>query len=172
MRKLNSPIEHHHLLLRLETTRCPDPKEAFALKQIVEATVRDIQMKPLDEVRIYAVLEPVQNKGVTGIVPIETSHIAFHFWSSPEKNVLHSSKSRCLLQFDLYTCGSLTQEQIARVLHHLTQYGPTAAEITLLNRKRGLAIEKHTRWCIEEQGPWSRWLRRFRGSSTRRVRPA
>jgi S-adenosylmethionine/arginine decarboxylase-like enzyme len=38
------------------------------------------------------------NRGLTAIVMIETSHIAFHIWDEEDPS---------LLQFDLYTCGEL-----------------------------------------------------------------
>jgi S-adenosylmethionine/arginine decarboxylase-like enzyme len=38
------------------------------------------------------------NRGLTAIVMIETSHIAFHIWDEGDPG---------LIQFDLYTCGSL-----------------------------------------------------------------
>lgn len=38
------------------------------------------------------------NRGLTAIVMIETSHIAFHIWDEKDPG---------LIQFDLYTCGEL-----------------------------------------------------------------
>jgi S-adenosylmethionine/arginine decarboxylase-like enzyme len=103
---------------------------------------------------------PKINEGITGIAPIETSHIAFHFWTRPDPNILHTKESKCLLEFDIYTCGSLSQRNIGKVLHHLTQYKPTYADITVLNRNLGLTIERHMHWNKNAQSSlsWVEWL--------------
>lgn len=156
-------IEHHHLLLRLETAECPAQNDARELERLLAMILEDIGMKPLDSPRVYYVERPVYNEGLTGIVPIQTSHIAFHFWSNPEREILRTAAAgaNCLLQFDLYTCGSLSRAQICRVLEHLSRFKPTGAELTLLNRNRGLAIERHVSWT-KERGSWAAWLRKMR----------
>lgn len=151
----------------METMRRPREDEIEAVKQKFQQIIHDIRMKALAPPFIRYLEEPAENKGLTGIMPIETSHIAFHFWDTPDISILTDSTSKCLLQFDLYTCGALSQAQVARVLHHMSAYKPTAAEITLLNRNRGLAIEKHMRWNRSERGPWASWLRRFSGLAIR-----
>ncbi len=156
-------IEHHHLLVRMETKKCPAEQDVEAIKHRFTQIIHDIRMKPLAPPIVRYLKTPPQNKGMTGIMPIETSHIAFHFWDAPERSILQNPKSKCLLQFDLYTCGTLSHKQIGLVLRHMTCYAPTSAEITLLNRQTGLAIEKHTRWSAETHGSWGAWLRRFSG---------
>lgn len=117
-------------------------------------------MKQLASPHVYSVTHPAYNEGITGIAPIETSHIAFHFWTRPEKRILHTKKSRCLLEFDIYTCGSLSQRNVAKVLHHLTQYSPQYADITVLNRNLGLSIERHMHWNSEHStDSWANWLK-------------
>lgn len=132
------------------------------MELMIQVILDDIGMKGLDTPRVYYVREPVYNEGLTGIVPIQTSHIAFHFWANPDREILktESQGARCLLQFDLYTCGTLSRQQICRVLKHLTRFKPTGAELTLLNRNRGLAIEKHVQWD-SAHGSWAAWLRRL-----------
>lgn len=156
-------IEHHHLLVRMETKHCPSADQVETVKRKFQQIIHDIRMKALAPPIVRYLEEPKENKGMTGIMPIETSHIAFHFWDTPEKSILTSPESKCLLQFDLYTCGTLSHAQIAKVLQHMTCYSPVSAEITLLNRLHGLAIEKHVRWNKAERGPWDSWLRRFAG---------
>jgi S-adenosylmethionine/arginine decarboxylase-like enzyme len=164
-------IEHHHMLLRLETQTCPKEEDIRKTEGLVHTIIRDIGMKQIDTPRVYYVNEPKYNEGVTAIVPIQTSHIAFHFWNTPDREILCCPESRCLLQFDLYTCGTLVPAQIAKVLAHLAQYRPTHAELTLLNRNTGLAIEKHVQWDSRKGPAWSTWLRRMRsGHATRRNR--
>ena len=157
-------IEHHHMLLRLETQRCPERADVRQTETLIHEIIKDIGMNQLDTPRVYYVTEPKYNEGLTGIVPIQTSHIAFHFWNSPDREILCCPESRCLLQFDLYTCGTLVPAQIAKVLAHLAEYKPTHAELTLLNRNTGLAIEKHVQWDSRKGPSWGAWLRRMRGT--------
>jgi S-adenosylmethionine/arginine decarboxylase-like enzyme len=152
------------MLLRLETQRCPERDDVRQTETLIHEIIKDIGMNQLDTPRVYYVTEPKYNEGLTGIVPIQTSHIAFHFWNSPDREILCCPESRCLLQFDLYTCGTLVPAQIAKVLAHLAEYKPTHAELTLLNRNTGLAIEKHVQWDSRKGPGWGAWLRRMRGS--------
>jgi S-adenosylmethionine/arginine decarboxylase-like enzyme len=126
---------------------------------MIDQIIRDIHMKSLAKPHVYYVESPQYNEGLTGIAPIETSHIAFHFWTRPDPKILHTKASHCLLEFDIYTCGSLSQRNVGRVLHHLTQYKPAYADITLLNRNMGLTIERHMHWN-QENSPlsWAEWL--------------
>jgi len=158
------------MLLRLETQSCPKEEDIRKTEGLIHTIIRDIGMKQLDVPRVYYVTEPKYNEGLTGIVPIQTSHIAFHFWNSPDREILCCPESRCLLQFDLYTCGTLVPAQIAKVLAHLGQFGPTHAEFTLLNRSVGLTIEKHVRWDSRRGPGWTTWLRRMRSAGRTRTR--
>jgi S-adenosylmethionine/arginine decarboxylase-like enzyme len=152
-------IEHHHLLLRLELEHCPSNNDKEKISDMITHIISDINMRPLAKPYVYYVTYPRMNEGLTGIAPIETSHIAFHFWTRPDKKILHTARSKCLLQFDLYTCGSLSQRNVAHVLHHLTQFAPTYADITLLNRNWGLSIQRHTHWDYEHNPlSWAQWL--------------
>ncbi len=161
-RKQNRPgfkVQHHHLLLRMELETCPKETDKEKVGHMIDAIIKDIGMKSLAAPHVYYMKYPRFNEGLTGIAPIETSHIAFHFWTRPDPHILHTKKSTCLLEFDIYTCGSLSQRNIGRVLHHLTQYTPVYADITLLNRNRGLTIERHMHWNSEESTQrWVDWL--------------
>ena len=158
-RKLKK-IQHHHLLLRVETQRCPQYNEKHVARDMVSNIIKDIRMKPLDTPKIYYVKLPKYNEGLTAITPIQTSHIAFHFWNRPERSILHHKESHCLLEFDLYTCGTLTPRHIHRILHHLTQFHPTHINVSLLNRNRALTLETQRLWN-KDQEPWSDWIHTF-----------
>lgn len=151
-------LQHHHLLLRMEMKTCPSKEQKDDAERMIERIVHDIHMKLLDKPHVYYVSVPRYNEGLTAIAPIETSHIAFHFWKTPDRAILHNSQSKCLLEFDIYTCSSLTIHQIQRVLHHLSCYKPTHVDITLLNRNWSLTVERHMRWDIEQGEPWTKWL--------------
>jgi S-adenosylmethionine/arginine decarboxylase-like enzyme len=74
------------------------------------------------------------NKGVTAIVGIETSHIAFHVWDEevPAK-----------LQFDLYTCGSLDKDVVIEAVKE--RFGVVSADYRIFDREQGfLLLEQGT----------------------------
>lgn len=151
-------IQHHHLLLRMEMRTCPEKSDKKSAELLIHRIIKDIHMKLLAKPKVYYVVHPRYNEGLTAIAPIQTSHIAFHFWKNPDPAILKSPGSRCLLEFDIYTCGALTSENIQRVLHHLTPYGPTRADVTVLNRKWSLAIDKHLHWSAEDGEQWVNWI--------------
>jgi S-adenosylmethionine/arginine decarboxylase-like enzyme len=151
-------IQHHHMLLRMEMKRCPQEDQRKEAEELIYKIVRDIGMKLLDKPHVYYVQRPVYNEGMTAIAPIQTSHIAFHFWKNPERRILKSAESRCLLEFDIYTCGTLSAADIRQTLHHLTAYQPTHVDMTILNRKWSLAIERHERWSTDYGTPWVSWV--------------
>ncbi len=151
-------IQHHHLLLRMEMETCPESNDKPEAAKLIKNIIHDLHMRLLDKPHVYYVKVPQYNEGLTAISPIQTSHIAFHFWKNPERKILHQPESKCLLEFDIYTCGNLTIKQIHRVLHHLTKYRPTHADITLLNRKYGLTIDRQMHWDCRHSYAWTEWL--------------
>ncbi len=156
--KNSDKIQHIHFLLRMETVTCPSAAEKEQAGLMIHNIIRDIDMVPLDTPRIYYMKHPVYNEGLTAIMPIQTSHIAFHFWKNPDPKILKSSESKCLLEFDIYTCGSLNTKQVQKVLRYLTCYHPTRVDATILNRKWSLAIEKHWHWSADNGPVWTKWI--------------
>ena len=149
-------IEHHHLLLRIETQLSPKKSDKDKISKLLHTILHDIKMEPLGSHEMFYVEKPKYNEGLTAIQAIQTSHIAFHFWKNPVKDILKSKKSSCLLQLDIYTCGSLSKEQISIVLHALTRFKPTHADVTLLNRKWSLKVDSHDTWS--DESPWVKWI--------------
>lgn len=139
-------IQHHHLLLRMETKSCPTDEDKEQACHLLKMIVQDVDMKLLGEPHVYYVKSPKYNEGLTAIAPIQTSHIAFHFWRNPDPKIFQNHESKCLLEFDLYTCGTLSLKQICKVLHHLTHFGPTHVNATLLNRNHSLKIDRQLIW--------------------------
>lgn len=156
--KNHMPIEHHHLLLRLETETCPQESDKEKLKKDITHLIHDISMNMLSVPHTYYMKYPRYNEGLTGVATIKTSHVALHFWRHPDPVILHNEKSKCLLQMDIYTCGKLTPQQIFHVLKFLEAYKVTHADITLLNRKWSLTIEKHEKWDIMDGSTWTQWI--------------
>lgn len=151
------PIEHHHMLLRLETKLCPHKGDESRFRSMIHSIVGDLDMKALDIPHSYYVGAPKGESGMTAFVPIETSHIAAHFWNHPDPKLLHHPESRSLLQFDVYTCGLITKKQIARVLHRLAQFEPTHANIDVINRKTTLHMDIASQWDLRKK-TWDAWL--------------
>jgi S-adenosylmethionine/arginine decarboxylase-like enzyme len=149
-------IQHHHLLIRAETVHCPAEEDKDKIKKFVAKLIDDIDMKALGEPHVYYVNTPKYNEGITAVTTIQTSHIAFHFWNTPNPATLHSDGT-CLLQFDIYTCGKLTRKQIHHILHILTPFKPCHVDVTLLNRKYSLGVDLNEQWNKSESS-WSSWI--------------
>ena len=75
---------------------------------------------------ITTYLDMPGNRGLTGLVIIETSHIALHCWDETDPG---------LLQLDVYTCGELPTDVI---FEEIKQFDPVKVEYKFLNRERGL----------------------------------
>jgi S-adenosylmethionine/arginine decarboxylase-like enzyme len=88
-------IFHKHLLVNAKVHN-PMRSEEEAIDFLTRLVER-IDMKIIKG-PFAAYVDKPGNEGLTAIVMIETSHIAFHIWDAQDPS---------LLQFDLYTCGSL-----------------------------------------------------------------
>ena len=86
---------------------------------MVQNLIADIGMNPLSDAKTFFVNKPEYNKGLSAIGPIQTSHVALHFWTKPDPNILHTKHATGLLQMDIYTCGSLDFKKINTVLRSL-----------------------------------------------------
>ena len=143
----------------METMRCPLEADKQHAKDLVETIVRDVGMKLLGEARVFYVVNPKYNEGLTAMAPIQTSHIAFHFWRNPDHKIFQNKESKCLLEFDLYTCGSLNMKQIIKILHHLTHFTPKHVNATVLNRNHSLTIDRQLIWdAVLNETTYAQWL--------------
>lgn len=117
---------HNQLLLNGRVTKpFVDPADAIAW---LEGLVGRIGMKIVQGPYASYVDVP-GNRGVTGAVIIETSHIAFHIWDEEDP---------ALLQFDLYTCSTL---DVALVLRELQEVlGLVNYEYLILERASGFTV--------------------------------
>ena len=70
------------------------------------------------------------NRGLTAIVMIETSHIAFHIWDEKDPG---------MLQFDLYTCGSLDIDAVFDELR--ARFDIKSMDYELIDRENGFILE-------------------------------
>ena len=119
-------IKHLHLMVRAEITK-PISDEIAAKLWLIDL-VKLIDMK-IAAGPISKYIDMKGNEGVTAAVSVETSHIALHIWEKIDPMIL---------QFDLYTCGSLNYLQ---VLNHLSDtFGITKMQWQYLDRANGFEL--------------------------------
>jgi S-adenosylmethionine/arginine decarboxylase-like enzyme len=95
-------LVHKHLIVRAEAVSPPMNPEF--LTKWLEDFIKYINMKVL--MGPYVIYHDVPgNRGITGAVIIETSHIVMHVWDEP---------SPALMQFDVYSCGEFDPETICK----------------------------------------------------------
>lgn len=157
-RKIHQDIQHHHLLIRCEIATRPKKTDKKHIEKLIDDITTDIKMKKLGQLSFSVNSSDKSREGITALNVIETSHIAAHFWNNPNPHILHHPKSKALLQFDIYTCGRLTNRDIITALEHLALYKPTHVDITLLNRKYSLSINSHMTWNLSTEKTWKEWL--------------
>lgn len=95
-------IQHKHILINAiveDTLDSPDDAKKF-LTDLVNKLNMKVLMGPH-----ATFVESPGNEGITAIVGIETSHIAFHVWSETKPK---------RLQLDVYTCGELDVDLVLR----------------------------------------------------------
>ena len=115
--------EHKHLIVRAEVNN--PPKDPEWVKEWLTSLVSKIGMTILSGPHTAYVEQP-GNAGVTGVVVIETSHIAIHVWDE---------SIPALMQLDVYTCGPFDMEII---FDEIEKMDPTKIEWKYLDREHGL----------------------------------
>lgn len=116
-------LVHKHLIIRAEVNK-PPTNPIFIEAWLLEV-VAAIGMKVCKGPIAHYVDMP-GNRGVTGVVIIETSHIALHVWDEPNPG---------LMQLDVYTCGPLDPQIIFDMIE---EFDPVQVEYTYLDREKGL----------------------------------
>lgn len=97
-------LAHKHLLVRAEVSN--PPSSTTWCSMWLTSLVSKIDMKILKG-PIVAYSDKVGNRGLTGIVIIETSHIAFHSWDEAIPAVI---------QLDIYSCKDFEPKHIFKEL--------------------------------------------------------
>ncbi len=124
-------VEHKHILINARVNNSLGSTEdaVFFLKDLVEKVGMKILMGPH-----ATYVDTPGNKGVTAIVGIETSHIAFHVWDE---------EVPARLQFDLYTCGSLDKDVVIEAVKE--RFELVSADYRIYDREHGfLLLEEGT----------------------------
>jgi len=118
---------HKHLLINAKVKN-PMQSEDEAINFLTRL-VDKINMKIIKG-PFAAYIDKDGNKGLTAIVMIETSHIAFHIWDETDPG---------LVQFDLYTCGELN---LSKAIDEFSNtFNIVSLEYNLFDRENGFVLE-------------------------------
>ena len=120
-------MEHKHIIIRAEVNK--PPQDIRKVKKWLRKLIKAIGMRPLGRPSaVYVNTE--NNKGITAVQCIETSHIALHCWDEV---------SPAIVQLDVYTCGSLDKEI---VLLFLDDFEPVKVDYAMIDRAEFINILK------------------------------
>jgi len=92
--------QHKHLIIRAEVKR--PPKTEKEIKQWLRKIVKKIDMNIIKG-PYASYVSKEGNRGVTGVVMIETSHIAIHVWDEIDP---------ALIQCDVYSCANFSSNEV------------------------------------------------------------
>jgi S-adenosylmethionine/arginine decarboxylase-like enzyme len=124
-------LYHKHLLINAKINK--PFTSAYQGIDFLKELVDKIDMKIIQG-PYASYVNKIGNRGLTAVVMIETSHIAFHIWDE---------KNPALIQFDLYTCGSL---QIKKVLDvFIDTFEVNTMDWVLFDRENGFVKEQDGR---------------------------
>lgn len=144
-------IQHVHIKLRAETRRAPvyTGNSNEYLNNKVDQLIRDINMNILIPARCVWV-DNEKDTGYTGIACLETSHLAYHFWNSPNpEHTINDGSS--LLQLCIYTCGNMSVEEVKTVLDFVSEYDPVLVEASVVDRALSVFNEPHLKFKYDIQ---------------------
>jgi S-adenosylmethionine/arginine decarboxylase-like enzyme len=120
-------LYHKHLLVNAKV-KSPMKEESDAIA-FLQDLVDKIDMKIIKG-PFAAYVDKDGNKGLTAIVMIETSHIAFHIWDEVDPG---------LIQFDLYTCGQLELDRVISLFKKT--FDVVNMDYVLFDREHGFKVE-------------------------------
>ena len=120
-------IYHKHLLVNAKVKN-PINSEQQGIDFLTNL-VNQIDMKIIKG-PFASYVDKEGNKGLTAVVMIETSHIAFHIWDEVDPG---------LVQFDLYTCGKLDLEKVLKIFKET--FAIESLEFILFDRENGFVEE-------------------------------
>ena len=119
--------EHKHLIIRAEVKH-PITSER-KLKKWLRNLVKTIDMEIVGGPYVAYVTKE-GNRGATGVVMIETSHIAIHIWDEERPS---------LVQCDIYSCAEFS---VPEVLLEFTMMEPTKIDYMVLDRADTISRSK------------------------------
>ena len=120
--------KHKHLIIRAEVNNPPISEKE--IKKWLRNVVKKIDMNIIKgPYASYVTKEG--NRGVTGVVMIETSHIAIHVWDEDRP---------ALVQCDVYSCAEFSSNE---VLAEFLPMDVTKIDHILIDRANELEITYH-----------------------------
>jgi len=118
--------EHKHMIIRAEVL------EPITSEKVLKKWLRDltkvIKMKIIKG-PYAAYVTKEGNRGLTGAVMIETSHISIHIWDEANP---------ALVQCDVYSCAEF---QRGEVVMHLGSMKPKMIEYMMMDRSESISCE-------------------------------
>ena len=116
--------KHKHLIIRAEVKH-PITSE-WELRKWLKNLVKIIDMKIVGG-PYTAYVTKEGNRGITGVVMIETSHISIHIWDET---------TPALVQCDIYSCAEFQQGE---VIMHLGIMKPQKIEYMMVDRSEEIS---------------------------------
>ncbi len=118
---------HKHLLVNAKVNNPMNTEEQGI--EFLKDLVNQIDMKIIKG-PFASYVDKDGNKGLTAIVMIETSHIAFHIWDEVDPGHI---------QFDLYTCGELDLKKVLLIFGDY--FDVETLDYVLFDREHGFVVE-------------------------------
>ena len=121
---------HKHLIVRADIGWCPQEEDLNKISDWIRSLIKKIDMKLLAGPYTTYVNEK-DNKGMTSVAIIETSHIALHIWDEVSPG---------LMQLDVYSCADFNPPDVFDKINALFQ--TIKMEYKFLDREKELVEVK------------------------------
>ena len=122
--------QHKHLIVRADIGWCPQEEDLNKISDWIRSLIKKIDMKLLAGPYTTYVNEK-DNKGMTSVAIIETSHIALHIWDEVNPG---------LMQLDVYSCADFNPSDVFDKVNELFQ--TIKMEYKFLDREKELVEVK------------------------------
>tara|TARA_B110000438_G_scaffold254861_1_gene261342 strand:- start:1348 stop:1728 length:381 start_codon:yes stop_codon:yes gene_type:complete len=122
--------QHKHLIVRADISWCPQEEDLNKISDWIRSLIKKIDMKLLAGPYTTYVNEK-DNKGMTSVAIIETSHIALHIWDEINPG---------LMQLDVYSCADFNPLDVFDKVNELFQ--TIKLEYKFLDREKELVEVK------------------------------
>ena len=123
-------LRHKHLIVRADIGWCPQEEDLNKISDWIRGLIKKIDMKLLAGPYTTYVNEK-DNKGMTSVAIIETSHIALHIWDEVSPG---------LMQLDVYSCANFNPPDVFDKINALFQ--TIKMEYKFLDREKELVEVK------------------------------
>ena len=122
--------QHKQLIVRADIGWCPQEEDLNKISDWIRSLIKKIDMKLLAGPYTTYVNEK-DNKGMTSVAIIETSHIALHIWDEVSPG---------LMQLDVYSCADFNPSDVFDKVNELFQ--TIKMEYKFLDREKELVEVK------------------------------